>query len=91
MNIAIESLRKELQRSPRISEIAERMKIPEEAVIEALEANNAYRARTLDQSGRNTPVGRLEPRRDLESRGHRRTTRPASSSPTPDPLLEILR
>ena len=27
------------------------MKIPEEAVIETLEANNAYRARTLDQTG----------------------------------------
>ncbi|HVE17586.1 MAG TPA: sigma-70 family RNA polymerase sigma factor, partial [Ilumatobacteraceae bacterium] len=51
----IETLHKELQRSPRMSEIAERMKIPEEAVIEALEANNAYRAHTLDQSGRNTP------------------------------------
>ena len=45
VNSAIEALQKELQRSPRISEIAERMKIPEEAVIEALEANNAYRAR----------------------------------------------
>lgn len=55
VNLAIETLHKELQRSPRMSEIAERMKIPEEAVIEALEANNAYRAHTLDQSGRNTP------------------------------------
>ncbi|MBK5331853.1 MAG: SigB/SigF/SigG family RNA polymerase sigma factor [Ilumatobacteraceae bacterium] len=55
VNAAIEALQKELQRSPRISEIAERMKIPEEAVIEALEANNAYRAHTLDQTGRNTP------------------------------------
>ena len=55
VNASVEALQKELRRSPRISEIAERMKIPEEAVIEALEANNAYRAHTLDQTGRNTP------------------------------------
>jgi RNA polymerase sigma-B factor len=51
VNAATETLSRELRRSPRISEIAERMKIPEEAVIEALEANNAYRARPLDQAG----------------------------------------
>ncbi len=51
VNSATETLSKELRRSPRISEIADRMKIPEEAVIEALEANNAYRARPLDQAG----------------------------------------
>jgi RNA polymerase sigma-B factor len=56
VNTATETLSKELLRSPRISEIAERMKIPEEAVIEALEANNAYRARPLDQSGNSTPT-----------------------------------
>ena len=56
VNAATETLSKELQRSPRISEIADRMKIPEEAVIEALEANNAYRARPLDQSGKSTPM-----------------------------------
>jgi RNA polymerase sigma-B factor len=56
VNTATETLSKELRRSPRISEIAERMKIPEEAVIEALEANNAYRARPLDQSGNSTPT-----------------------------------
>jgi RNA polymerase sigma-B factor len=56
VNTATEALSKELQRSPRISEIADRMKIPEEAVIEALEANNAYRARPLDQSGRSAPT-----------------------------------
>lgn len=55
VNSAIEALQKELHRSPRMSEIAERMKIPEEAVIEALEANNAYRAHTLDPTGRNAP------------------------------------
>jgi RNA polymerase sigma-B factor len=56
VNAATEALSKELLRSPRIAEIAERMKIPEEAVIEALEANNAYRARPLDQSGKSTPT-----------------------------------
>ena len=56
VNTITEALSKELQRSPRISEIAERMKIPEEAVIEALEANNAYRARPLDQAGKIAPT-----------------------------------
>jgi RNA polymerase sigma-B factor len=52
VNAATEELSRELQRSPRISEIAGRMGIPEEAVIEALEANNAYRAHSLDHSVR---------------------------------------
>jgi RNA polymerase sigma-B factor len=56
VNAASEALSKELHRSPRIREIAERMTLPEEAVIEALEANNAYRAHTLDPTGRNTPA-----------------------------------
>ncbi|MEP7202256.1 MAG: sigma-70 family RNA polymerase sigma factor [Ilumatobacteraceae bacterium] len=56
VNVTMEALSKELQRSPRVSEIAERMKLPEEAVIETLEASNAYRSRTLDQTGRNAPA-----------------------------------
>jgi RNA polymerase sigma-B factor len=56
VNKATEALSKELQRSPRVSEIAERMQLSEEAVIETLEANNAYRSRTLDQSGRHAPA-----------------------------------
>src|SRR6185295_9860523 len=55
VNATSEELSRELQRSPRIAEIAARMKIAEEAVIEALEANNAYRAHTLDPSGKNSP------------------------------------
>jgi RNA polymerase sigma-B factor len=55
VNAATETLSKELQRSPRIAEIAERMRISEEAVIEALEANSAYRPHTLDMSGRTAP------------------------------------
>lgn len=56
VNAASEALAKELHRSPRISEIADRTKIPEETVIEALEANNAYRSHGLDPSGANVPV-----------------------------------
>jgi RNA polymerase sigma-B factor len=56
VNAITEALSKELMRSPRISEIADRMKIPDEAVIEALEANNAYRARPLEQSGKIVPT-----------------------------------
>ncbi len=57
VNAAGEALAKELQRSPRISEIAERLRLPEDAVIEALEANNAYRSKSLDPSGSgNTPA-----------------------------------
>jgi len=56
LNATIEQLSKDLQRSPRICEIAQRMAIPEDAVIEALEANNAYRAHSLDQSARQNPA-----------------------------------
>lgn len=59
VNAATETLSKELQRSPRISEIAARMRLPEESVIEALEANNAYRAHTLDQAGRGVPAAEV--------------------------------
>jgi RNA polymerase sigma-B factor len=55
VNAASETLSKELHRSPRVSEIAERLHIPEEAVIETLEANSAYRANALDLSGRTLP------------------------------------
>ena len=55
VNSTSETLSKELQRSPRVSEIAERMRVPEEAVIEALEANSAYRPHSLDLSGRASP------------------------------------
>jgi RNA polymerase sigma-B factor len=51
VNGANEELSKELGRSPRVSEIAERLHVSADIVIEALEANNAYRAHTLDPSG----------------------------------------
>lgn len=56
VNSTSETLSKELHRSPRVSEIAARMRISEEAVIEALEANNAYRAHALDPTGRSAPA-----------------------------------
>lgn len=56
VNAASEALAKELHRSPRISEIAARARIPEEAVIETLEANNAYRSHALDPAGHNAPA-----------------------------------
>jgi len=51
VNDAIEQLNKELGRSPTIAEIAAEVKISEETVIEAMEANNAYRSLTLDAVG----------------------------------------
>jgi RNA polymerase sigma-B factor len=54
VNAVNETLVKELQRSPRVGEIAERMHASEEAVIEALEANSAYRAHPLDLGGRSS-------------------------------------
>jgi RNA polymerase sigma-B factor len=50
VNTANEELNRELGRSPRVSEIAERLHVSPDVVIEALEANNAYRAQTLDPS-----------------------------------------
>jgi RNA polymerase sigma-B factor len=51
VNAANEELGRELERSPRVSEIAERLGVSPDIVIEALEANNAYRAQTLDTAG----------------------------------------
>ena len=57
VNAANEALSKDLGRSPTISEIAARVAVPEDAVIEAMEANSAYRAHALDPSGSgNTPA-----------------------------------
>lgn len=51
VNAAKDNLTKELGRSPRVSEIATRLDVSVDSVIGALEANNAYRAYTLDPSG----------------------------------------
>lgn len=51
VNVTIEQLTKEFGRSPQVGEIAAELQTSEEAVIEALEANNAYRSFTLDTVG----------------------------------------
>jgi RNA polymerase sigma-B factor len=48
VNAAKEELSKDLARSPTVAEIAARLEVSPDSVIEALEASNAYRARTLD-------------------------------------------
>jgi RNA polymerase sigma-B factor len=48
VNEATDELSRELGRSPAISEVAARVHTTEDAVLEALEANNAYRTRSLD-------------------------------------------
>lgn len=51
VNAARDDLTKSLGRSPRISEIATRVKVSTDSVIGVLEANNAYRAYSLDRAG----------------------------------------
>lgn len=50
---SIDELQHELGRSPRIEEIAARLDVPDEIVLEAMEAATAYKASSLD-----APVGR---------------------------------
>jgi RNA polymerase sigma-B factor len=56
VNEATETLLKTLGRSPSISEVARHTHLPEDTVIEVLEANNAYRAYSLDVAGSHTPA-----------------------------------
>jgi RNA polymerase sigma-B factor len=51
VNGAHDELAKEFGRSPLVSEIADRLKVSADSVIEAMEANNAYRTYTLDPAG----------------------------------------
>lgn len=51
VNNAMDELTREHGRSPTVEEIAARIHSSEDAVLEALEANNAYRARSLDPAG----------------------------------------
>lgn len=51
VNTTSDRLAGELGRSPRVSEIAAALDVGEDAVLEALEANNAYRAHSLDPTG----------------------------------------
>ena len=55
VNAANEELVKRNGRSPQISEIAEHLHTSADAVIEALEANNAYRAHSLDPTSGGQP------------------------------------
>jgi len=48
VNAMRDELARDLQRSPRVDEIAARLDVPAEQVIEALESNNAYRTQWLD-------------------------------------------
>lgn len=50
VNAATDELQRLLGRSPTVSEIAARLEIAEDAVLEVMEANNAYRARPLDHT-----------------------------------------
>lgn len=56
VNATRDALAHELDRSPRPAEIADRLRLPEDRVIEALEANNAYRSHSLDDSTHARPV-----------------------------------
>jgi RNA polymerase sigma-B factor len=45
---AVAALSRQLHRSPSVTEIAQAVEVPEEAVLEALEASNAHRAASID-------------------------------------------
>ena len=49
MNTAIGSLSQELGRAPRPTEIANRLDVPVDAILDALAAQQAYRSDSLDQ------------------------------------------
>jgi RNA polymerase sigma-B factor len=51
VNTASDELSKQLGRSPQVAEIASRLNVSPELIIEALEANSAYRAYALDPAG----------------------------------------
>jgi RNA polymerase sigma-B factor len=51
VNEATDTLSKTLHRSPTIAEIAATLHVAPDAVVEALEANNAYRTYSLDSNG----------------------------------------
>lgn len=51
VNSAVDELTRESGRSPTVDEVASRIQASPDAVLEALEANNAYRAHSLDPTG----------------------------------------
>lgn len=48
VNSTVDALARELGRSPRVGEVAAALDVSEDAVIEALDANSAYRAESID-------------------------------------------
>ena len=73
VNAMSDRLAGELGRSARVSEIAAALELGEDLVLEALEANNAYRAHSLDVpgSGHTPPVdGGFEDALDRDLVGH---------------------
>ena len=52
-----QELEKELMRTPKVSEIAERLDVSEDLVLEALESGHAYSAYSLQQSMENNESG----------------------------------
>ena len=63
VNAAIQELTPMLGRAPKVPEIARHLKISEEAVLETLDANNAYRSSSLD-SPQSTHVARTDDETD---------------------------
>lgn len=57
VNEAADQLTKQLGRSPQVKEIATHLAISEDVVLEALEANNAYRSFALDTAGSAAAAG----------------------------------
>lgn len=51
VNAVVDELSRALGRSPTVAEIAERLGLGVDSVLEVLEANNAYRSRPLDPTG----------------------------------------
>lgn len=56
VNLTKDELTKELGRSPRVHEIGTRLRVPDDRIIEAMDANNAYRSTTLDATAATHPA-----------------------------------
>lgn len=62
---ATEELNQELGRAPNVDELAQRMDLDPDEVLEAMEASAAYRSATLDAPVRNDEGGRVPLRKEL--------------------------
>ena len=63
----VSDLGRELHRAPTVTEISQRLSVPEEDILEAMQAGGAYRATSLE-----TPRGRRGGRHARRLAGHRR-------------------